>query len=261
MKKIVFHSFKGGTGKSNFVANLAVALAFKGLRVGVADLDFKGPGLSSFFNIDEEETMFKLNDFLSGECSAISCAISLTERLDIKNGDLFFMPASLKMEDILAVYKIGYEVDNLTVGLMEVMENLELDFLLIDTHPGLDEDTLLAMLICDAIFVLSRLNRQDYLGTAVTLEVLNKLKYAELKKPIHLIVNSVPNTYNPREIAKEFERVYKQPVLAVIPFYMEVLAERDRGIFCLKHPSHPFSVRMAEISEKLLLSIWPQTLK
>ena len=255
LKRILFHSFKGGTGKSSFAANLAVTLAFKGLRVGIADLDFKGPGLATMFEMDEGEMVFKLNDFLAGRCQAMSCVINLTERLNIKNGDLFFMPASLKMEDILGIYKVGYEVDELAVGLMGVMGELELDLLLVDTHPGLDDDTLLAMLVGDAILVLTRLDRQDYVGTAVSLKVLKRLGYGMLKKPVYLIVNNVPPMYDREEIVEEFERVYGQPVIAVVPFYMEFLAEEGKGIFCLKHPSHPFSIMTTEISEKLLGSL------
>lgn len=46
-KKVMFHSFKGGTGKTNLLANVAVTLALKGLKVGVVDLDLKAPGLHS----------------------------------------------------------------------------------------------------------------------------------------------------------------------------------------------------------------------
>lgn len=254
-KKIVFHSFKGGTGKSSFVANLAVTLAFKGLRVGIADLDFKGPGLNVMFNIDEGEMRFNLNDLLTGKCLAMSCVINLTERLNIKNGDLFFMPASPKMRDILDIYKAGYKLDDLTVALTRVMRELELDLLLVDTHPGLDDNTLYAMLIGDAIVILGRLDKQDYVGTAITLEVLKRLGYGRFKKPIYLILNYVPPMYDLKEVAKGFERVYNQPVIAVAPFYEEILANKSGEIFCLKRPSHPFSIMMVEISEKLLESL------
>ena len=37
---ISVHSFRGGTGKSNTTANLAVVYARRGMRVGVIDTDF-----------------------------------------------------------------------------------------------------------------------------------------------------------------------------------------------------------------------------
>jgi len=249
--KVAIHSFKGGTGKSNLVVNLAVTAAFKGLRVGVADLDFKGPGLDSIFGITEGDGVFWLNDFLSSRCSAMACVIDLTERLGIRNGNLFFTPASLRTEDIISMYKLGYEVDDLTEGLDQVMEELELDLMLMDTHPGLDNDTLYAMIICDSILVLSRLDRQDYVGTAVTLEVLNRLQFRKLKKRVSLIINQVPEAYSLKEVREEFEKTYNHPVVAVIPFYPEVLSNRSQSVFCLERPSHPFSIMMAEIVDRL----------
>ena len=42
-KVISLHSFRGGTGKSNITANLAVALAAAGQRVGIVDTSSRLP--------------------------------------------------------------------------------------------------------------------------------------------------------------------------------------------------------------------------
>ncbi len=62
-RTIAVHSFKGGTGKSTITANLAVALAAKGNRVG--DMDLEGPGPHVIFNVDPTELHFTLNDVLT----------------------------------------------------------------------------------------------------------------------------------------------------------------------------------------------------
>ena len=50
MSKIIsVHSFRGGTGKSNTTANLAVTLARKGNRVAVVDTDIQSPGIHAIF--------------------------------------------------------------------------------------------------------------------------------------------------------------------------------------------------------------------
>ena len=41
---VAFHSFRGGTGKSNTTANVAVLAARRRLRVGVVDTDIQSPG-------------------------------------------------------------------------------------------------------------------------------------------------------------------------------------------------------------------------
>ena len=50
---IAIHSGKGGVGKSTVAANLAIALAKKGLRVGLLDADIHGPSMPKMFHTED----------------------------------------------------------------------------------------------------------------------------------------------------------------------------------------------------------------
>ena len=51
MTKIIsVHSYRGGTGKSNLVANLATNLALQGKRVASIDIDIQSPGIHILFD-------------------------------------------------------------------------------------------------------------------------------------------------------------------------------------------------------------------
>ena len=52
--------------------------------------------------------------------------------------------------------------------------------LMIDTHPGLNEETLLSIAISDALVIILRPDQQDYQGTSVTVEVARKLDVPRL---------------------------------------------------------------------------------
>src|SRR5215831_12610747 len=47
---VTFYSYKGGVGRSMALANIAVLLARRGLRVLVVDWDFEAPGLERYFS-------------------------------------------------------------------------------------------------------------------------------------------------------------------------------------------------------------------
>ncbi len=51
---IAIGSGKGGVGKSTITANLAVALANKGYKVGLVDADIYGPSMPLMFNVQDE---------------------------------------------------------------------------------------------------------------------------------------------------------------------------------------------------------------
>lgn len=53
-------SGKGGVGKSTVTANLAIALAAKGYKVGVLDADIFGPSMPKMFGV-EGETLYMVN--------------------------------------------------------------------------------------------------------------------------------------------------------------------------------------------------------
>jgi MinD-like ATPase involved in chromosome partitioning or flagellar assembly len=70
MSKIIsIHSFRGGTGKSNITANVAIMVAQPGKREGVIDTDIQSPGIHVLFGLDEEKMDKCLNDYLWGKCA------------------------------------------------------------------------------------------------------------------------------------------------------------------------------------------------
>lgn len=62
VKNIVgISSGKGGVGKSTVAANLAVALAAKGYKVGLLDADIFGPSMPKMFGV-EDETLYMVHE-------------------------------------------------------------------------------------------------------------------------------------------------------------------------------------------------------
>jgi MinD-like ATPase involved in chromosome partitioning or flagellar assembly len=250
MSRIVsIHSFRGGTGKSNTTANLATLLAMEGRRVGVIDTDIASPGIHVLFGMNEEEMGLSLNDYLWGKCEIQQAAHDVTGRLGqpIK-GQIYLIPSSMKAGEIARVLREGYDVGLLNDGFHKLIDDLNLDVLMIDTHPGLNEETLLSIAISDALAIIMRPDQQDYQGTGVTVEVARKLDVPRML----LIVNKVPAVFDPAEVKARVERTYDCEVAAVLPHSDEMMALASAGIFSLRYPNHPIAASYKQVAAKLM---------
>ena len=249
MAKIIsVHSFRGGTGKSNTTANLAALLAQEGRRVGVVDTDIQSPGIHVLFNLEEEQMQHSLNEYLWGQCEIKETAHDVTANLRSEiAGQIFLIPSSIKAGEIARVLREGYDVGLLNDGFHSLVKELQLDVLLIDTHPGLNEETLLSIAVSDALVIILRPDQQDYQGTSVTVEVARKLEVPRLL----LIVNKVPSAFDPAEVKALAERTYRAEVAAALPHSDEMMTLASEGIFALRYPNHPFTDLVKIAANKL----------
>jgi septum site-determining protein MinD len=240
------HSFRGGTGKSNTTANVAAILASRGQRVAVIDADIQSPGIHVIFGLAGEDVSASLNDFLWGMRELSSIALDVTERqgADIA-GRIFLIPSSMEPGQIARVLREGYDPQKLTQGLRQVVDALELDALLIDTHPGLNEETLLSLVISETLIVVLRPDRQDYEGTGITVRVADELRVPR----VLLVVNKAPDTLDERTVAQRVRDAYGCEVIAVIPHSDELMGLASEGVFVLRYPDHPLRELYARIAD------------
>jgi MinD-like ATPase involved in chromosome partitioning or flagellar assembly len=250
MSKIIsVHSFRGGTGKSNTTANVTALLAAQGLRVGVIDTDIQSPGIHVLFGMSEDSMHHSLNDYLWGKCNIEDAAHDVTAQLGANTpGKVFLIPSSIKAGEIARVLREGYDVGLLNDGFHELVEALDLDVLMIDTHPGLNEETLLSVAISDALAVIMRPDQQDYQGTGVTVEVARKLNVPRLV----IIVNKTPQVYDFNQVKSQVEGLYGVEVAAVMPHSDEMMALASAGIFTLRYPDHPMTALYRQVANRLM---------
>jgi MinD-like ATPase involved in chromosome partitioning or flagellar assembly len=250
MSRIIsIHSFRGGTGKSNTSANIAALLAADGQRVGVIDTDILSPGIHVLFGLDEEHMTYSLNDYLWGRCDIQQAALDVTNRVGARiKGQIYLIPSSIKAGEIARVLREGYDVGLLNDGFHQLVKELRLDALMIDTHPGLNEETLLSIAISDALAIILRPDQQDYQGTSVTVEVARKLDVPRLV----LIVNKVPQAFDFNEVRTRVEQTYNCEVAGVLPHSDEMMTLASSGIFVLRYPDHPITATLKRIAYRLI---------
>jgi len=246
---ISIHSFRGGTGKSNISANLSVLYAMDGLRVGVIDTDIQSPGIHVLFNVKEEEVAYSLNDYLWGQCAIEQTACDVTAVLKQQTaGAVYLIPSSANAADIARILRDGYDINLLSDGFRELIATLNLDVLVIDTHPGLNEETLLSIAISTALLVIMRPDYQDYQGTGLTVEVARELEISRMM----ILVNKMPATFDKEQISQTITKTYNCPVTAILPHSDEMMALASHEIFAVRYPDHPIIADLRLVAKALI---------
>ena len=246
---VAVHSFRGGNGKSSMTANLAGLLATSGQRVGVIDADIQAPGLHVLLGQAGKKITFTLNDYLLGNCAVQQLALDITADVgpDL-SGKLFLIAASMNPGAIAQVVSQGYEAPRLTGCYHELASLLHLDFLLIDTHAGLNEEALLTMREVQTLIVMLRPDAQDMEGTGITVQVARQLDVPN----VLLLVNQLPHTGQLQAIRSRVEQTFSNPVAAILPQAVEFMTFDNNGLFSLRHPGHAISMALQHLAARLI---------
>jgi septum site-determining protein MinD len=247
-KIVSVHSFRGGTGKSNLTANLAAQIALAGKRVAVVDTDIQSPGIHMPFGLAEEAVEFTLNHFIWGECQITQAAYDVSKRLGQPAAFLNLVPSSMKISDIGRILKEGYDVRLLNDGFQSLIEKLDLDYLFVDTHPGVNEETLLSIAISDFLILILRPDQQDFQGTAVTVELARKLDVPQMM----LVINKALPSMDFAELRNKAEAIYGVPVAAVLPLTTELIQLASSGLLSIMFPDLETSREMKKVAQRIL---------
>ena len=194
-------SGKGGVGKTTIAVNLGIALHNLGENIVVLDGDLKNPNLSLHLGV------FKYNLTLQEVIEKDISHISLLNALYVHETGLRFIPAHLSLNFL----------NTDANKLKNFLENSPYN-VLIDSSPGLGNDSLSVLDCCDEIFVVAGPYLPDITDCMKTIEVA-KDRGVEIKG---IILNKVRGRDYELEV-DEIEACTNTKVLSVLPFDEEVL--------------------------------------
>jgi chromosome partitioning protein len=180
-KTFVFHSYKGGTGKTTLAANYAALLTRKGFRVFLLDLDVYAPSLQTYFEMEPDRW---INDFLTGDTELKDVIVDLTSVVaghddNIKsssvstssstNGKLWLGFSNPKKEEIYKLEggkqeKVQF-LRRFIVMREQLFSDLKADYVIIDTSPGIRYWSINALAIADILFLTLKSGDLDIAGT------------------------------------------------------------------------------------------------
>ncbi len=235
---IAIASGKGGVGKSTVAANLAVALAKTGLKVGLMDADIYGPSLPTLFGITDKPVM-RDNKIVPREAFGVK-----------------LMSIGFLVDPEQAVAWRGPMVMGAVRQLISDVDWGELDILLIDTPPGTG-DTHISLI------------QTKRLTGAVIVSTPQEMALADMRRGVHLfrqtetpVIGVIENMAwletpgGERQYlfgeggARKAADALSAPFLGAVPLFPELRQASDDGL-PIAARDHPAADIFADLADKI----------
>ena len=221
--KLFVMSGKGGVGKSSVTVNTAAALARRGFKVGILDVDIHGPsvpnllGLTSTVEIDE--------------ATQLMIPAAYDENLSVISMDTF-----LQDKDQAVLWRGPKKTSAIRQFIADVKWG-ELDFLLIDSPPGTgDEHMTVMQSIPDALCVV--VTTPQEISLADVRKAINFLQYTN-SNVLGVVENMsglvCPHCHQEIDLFKkgggeELAKRYALKFLGAVPLDPTTVVAADKGI-------------------------------
>ncbi|MBC7471691.1 MAG: ParA family protein [candidate division SR1 bacterium] len=163
MKVISIVNNKGGVGKTTLTQNLATGIANKGYSVGVIDLDPQA-NLSSLFKIENSND---IRSILQGSGKIKTDSFTKTH-----NPNLYILP---NKKDISAKMFANLEYFDEKKILLDKFGKIDFDFLIIDTPPNLEVQTINSLSVSDYVIIPIKYDLFSLQGLVTVKDYLEKI--------------------------------------------------------------------------------------
>ncbi len=245
---IAIHSGKGGVGKSTVAANLAIALAQRGMRVGLLDADIHGPSMPKMFHTED--------------CRPVSAEVDgRTLIAPIEQYGVKMLSIGFFVDPAQAVVWRGGMASNAIKQLIQDANWGELDYFLIDLPPGTSDIhlTLVSTLqLTGAIVVTTpqpvalvdaRKGVDMFRNEKINVPVLGIIENMAWFTPAELPENKY--YIFGRDGGKRLAEELGVPLLGQIPLVQSIREAGDDGAPIARQTGHPAAAIFAAIAEKI----------
>ena len=242
--KFIVMSGKGGVGKTSVSVNLAIALAGKGYKVGIMDVDLHGPDVPRMLGLKGMLTLSKNQKLMPMSYSENLQAVSV-ESLTQNKDEAIIWRGPLKhsaIRQFIADVEWG-----------------ELDFLIIDSPPGTgDEPLTVAQTINDARAIIVTTPQEVALA-----DIRKSINFCKtVKMEIFGLIENMsgftcPNCGEKIDLfgsggGEKTANAMGVTFLGKIPFDLDLVTCGDAGVsFQEKHKDSPVAKAFANIAEKM----------
>jgi chromosome partitioning protein len=217
MKKFCIVNYKGGTGKTSTVVNMAHGMALMGKKVLLIDTDPQGSA-TIYLGLKPEKTLF---DVLIKKEPIKDCIVTARENLDIICANEHLFPAEVRMS----------QVKGRELILSRALANLKgYDYVFVDCAPSMNVMNQNAILYSDTVLVPVSMEYLSLVGVKQLLkniQIVNKIFGRDVR-----INKVIPTFYDKRnkksaDILESLNRVF--PKVVSTPIRMSVSLSEAPG--------------------------------
>jgi chromosome partitioning protein len=257
LRTVAFHSYKGGTGKTTLISNIAALFAKQGFNVALLDFDMYAPSLGSYY---KKKPNLYINDLLSGEAKISQIVHDLSDELDLQGKFLVGFSSSRKedVNKIEVMHDSKWQIEavrRVIASKQDLIDKYKIDYLFLDTSPGIRYWSINTIAASDYIFLLLKDSDMDIEGTR---KMINDI-YDSLCRhggKYYILLNKVPgetisDCTNEKTWIAELERVIGAEIIGCIPCYCDIQFSRHEFLFSIRQPTHPFSTRLSQVANTI----------
>lgn len=236
-KIISVFSPKGGVGKTTLAVNMAMALCDKGAqKVCVVDLDL------AFGDVAITLQLFPTHTIEHAVGGEEALDYSLVDQLLTRHTDALMVLAAPSMPDVRDRVS-----STLVTRLLRTLQE-QFDYVVVDTAPSFDEQTLTALDETDECIIMATLDVPTLKNVKVAMDTLDMLNIAQGHR--HLLLNRADEKVG-IDRAK-VESILGMPVVVQIPSSIDIAAATNAGRpIIVSAPNHPASQAFRQLAARM----------
>jgi ATP-binding protein involved in chromosome partitioning len=244
-KIVMVISGKGGVGKSTVASNLALALAEKGKKIGLLDIDIHGPNLPKMLGVDKERLKSPGEDRIE--------PVSISENLKLVS-----MAFLLPEENQAIIWRGPLKIKVIQQFLRDINWG-KLDWLIVDSPPGTgDEPLSMAQLVpASSAVIVTTPQEISILDVKKSIDFVRKLNLELLGIVENMSGLRCPHCGKEIPLFKEGggEKLAKEmdlPFLGAIPIDPEIVKAADKGVLYVENfPDSPATKALKKIADRI----------